>query len=110
MTKEQRNTEGSYMSKMINRMFFREGFKREGNKKQCLKYHYWRVGKLVLYCAWRFAACVITVVCLCAMLCCPDGRIYGSNDIQDDHKVSVQLTITAQKTRKNIFNSFNHLP
>jgi hypothetical protein len=30
--------------------------------------------------------------------------------IQSDQKVSVHLMITVQKTRKNILNSFNHLP
>jgi hypothetical protein len=30
--------------------------------------------------------------------------------IQGDQKVSVHLMITVQKTRKNILNSFNHLP
>jgi hypothetical protein len=30
--------------------------------------------------------------------------------IQGDLKVSVHLMITVQKTRKNILNSFNHLP
>jgi hypothetical protein len=30
--------------------------------------------------------------------------------IHDDQKVSVHLMITGQKTRKNILNSFNHLP
>jgi hypothetical protein len=30
--------------------------------------------------------------------------------IQGDEKVSVHLMITAQKARKNILNSFNHLP
>jgi tRNA A37 methylthiotransferase MiaB len=29
--------------------------------------------------------------------------------LQGDRKVSVHLTITVQKTRKNILNSFNHL-
>jgi hypothetical protein len=29
---------------------------------------------------------------------------------QGDQKVSVHLMITAQKTCKNILNSFNHLP
>jgi hypothetical protein len=32
------------------------------------------------------------------------------DDIQGDQKVSVRLIITVQKTRKNILNSFNHLP
>jgi hypothetical protein len=31
-------------------------------------------------------------------------------DIQGDQKVSVHLMITVQTTRKNILNSFNHLP
>jgi hypothetical protein len=30
--------------------------------------------------------------------------------IQGDQKVSAHLMITVQKTRKNILNSFNHLP
>jgi hypothetical protein len=30
--------------------------------------------------------------------------------MQGDQKVSVHLMITVQKTRKNILNSFNHLP
>jgi hypothetical protein len=30
--------------------------------------------------------------------------------IQGDQKVFVHLMITVQKTRKNILNSFNHLP
>jgi hypothetical protein len=30
--------------------------------------------------------------------------------IQDGQKVSVHLMITEQKTRKNILNSFSHLP
>jgi hypothetical protein len=30
--------------------------------------------------------------------------------IQGDQKVSVHLMITVQKIRKNILNSFNHLP
>jgi hypothetical protein len=30
--------------------------------------------------------------------------------IQGDQKVSMHLMITIQKTRKNILNSFNHLP
>jgi hypothetical protein len=30
--------------------------------------------------------------------------------VQGDQKVSVHLMITVQKTRKNILNSFNHLP
>jgi hypothetical protein len=29
---------------------------------------------------------------------------------QDDQNVSVHLMITVQKARKNILNSFNHLP
>jgi hypothetical protein len=31
-------------------------------------------------------------------------------DVQGDQKVSVHLMITVQKKRKNILNSFNHLP
>jgi hypothetical protein len=31
-------------------------------------------------------------------------------NIQGDQKVIVHLMITVQKTRKNILNSFNHLP
>jgi hypothetical protein len=30
--------------------------------------------------------------------------------VQGDQKVSVRLIITVLKTRKNILNSFNHLP
>jgi hypothetical protein len=30
--------------------------------------------------------------------------------IQGDQKVSAHLMITVQKTRKNILNTFNHLP
>jgi hypothetical protein len=31
-------------------------------------------------------------------------------EVQRDPKVSVHLTITVQEIRKNILNSFNHLP
>jgi hypothetical protein len=33
-----------------------------------------------------------------------------TGEVQGDQKVSVLLMITVQKTRKNILNSFNHLP
>jgi hypothetical protein len=32
------------------------------------------------------------------------------HEIQGDQKVSAHLMITVQKTRKNILNSFSHLP
>jgi hypothetical protein len=34
----------------------------------------------------------------------------GKTNLHGDRKVSVHLMITVQNTRKNILNSFNHLP
>jgi hypothetical protein len=44
---------------------------------------------------------------------CPNMKRYPLSriwHIQGDQKVSVHLMITVQKTRKNILNSFSHLP
>jgi hypothetical protein len=40
-----------------------------------------------------------------------NGKTYMNEvQIQGDQKISVHQMITVQKTRKNILNSFNHLP
>jgi hypothetical protein len=38
------------------------------------------------------------------------GKEIANTIVQGDQKVSVHLMITVENTRKNILNSFNHLP
>jgi hypothetical protein len=59
-------------------------------------------------------------VCFVAMCCHSVKFVYARTQscellkvrafIQGDQKISVHLMITVQKTRKNILNSFSHLP
>jgi hypothetical protein len=52
---------------------------------------------------------ICVAVCSEASLLCIYS-IYICEILQGEQKVSVHLMITIQKTRKNILNSFNHLP
>jgi hypothetical protein len=52
----------------------------------------------------------VTAVLLKGQMFCYINRADWYVVIQGDQRVSVYLMITVQRTRKNILNSFNHLP